>query len=44
MDRNGDYCKKELENKKRSQLKLETHLVRKAKLKEINTKIHNAEK
>ena len=44
IDRNGDYCNKELEIIKRSQLKLENSFSgTKAELKAINSKLDNAE-
>ena len=44
MDRNVDYCKKDLESIKRSQLKLENSSAEmKAELKAINRKLKNTE-
>ena len=44
IDRNADYCKKELETINRSQLKLENSFAEtKAELKAINSKQDNAE-
>ena len=44
IDRNADYCKKELGTIKRNQVKLENSFTeRKVELKAINSKLNNAE-